>query len=445
MTAVANYCSNGVLARNNWILGLVFLYFFTTSADLLHIEISLFRCKFNHAIALLLFLLFTLERKKWVLPGKKFLFATLATMIVMVISGAMAAYPYRSLMYVLVYIFTFVVYFFLPFNLIVAYGKETIFKLYFAAFVATGIFGALQFFLSFFGIYAPFVTQFVAGTIARGQAMSYEPSYFALFMIPYTMFYNARFIFDADKILDFSRLRKLFWQNLLLLISTSTGAFYSYFFFLFFIALSITFTWIKNIKKQIFNKLVKVSALFFFFFSCIAIAMPQIFIDSFWKFFATKFVHGSFIDRYEKIFSALNAFLDRPLFGVGVGGMGPYYCQQYNAQGRDIIFHEPYLHMFETYDPANVGSELLASVGIVGLAAFGWMFYIYFGYFNKTAKISLLSQNEKSTIYGLIISICVMLVALQFNQNLFRSYIWVHLAIGLGYMFSIREKYEQRR
>src|SRR5579885_2154451 len=203
----------GILVKRNWILGLVFLYFFTSSADLLHIEVSLFRCKVNHFLALVLFFLFSLERKRWVLPEKQLLLAFFGTVLAMFISCLLGSYPYRSFIYLLVYLFTFIVYFILPFNLLIAFGKETVLKLYFAAFVATGIIGAIQFFLSFFGIIAPFVTQFLTSTIVRAQAMAYEPSYFALYLVPYAMFHNARFLFDSENLFNFSKLRSLFWKN----------------------------------------------------------------------------------------------------------------------------------------------------------------------------------------------------------------------------------------
>lgn len=444
-SSVINTQSPVSAARRSFVLFLAFIYFFTTSADLLHIKASLFHFKVNHILAFLLILIFSLEQKKWILPDKKFVLAFFATLLAMGISGIFGAYPYRSLMYVFVYFFTFIAYFLLPFNLLMAYGKETIFKLYFAAFVATGISGALQFFLSVFGIVAPFVTQSVADRFSRAQAMTHEPSYFALFMVPYVMYYNARFLYDSKKILDFSKLRSLFWKNLLLLVSTSTGAFFAYFVFVVVISFTTVFAWVKDRRKKLINKLLKLGVLFAFFFAGIAAMLPQLFLESFWKFFDMGFMkHWSFYERWNGIITAWEIFLDHPIFGAGVGGIGPLVYQQAVADGYKIAIHEPYMKMFEPYDPTNAVSELFASMGCVGVITFSWMFFIYFRYLLQTAKIPQLSQEEKSTIYGLLVSIGVMLIVLQFNQNLFRSYIWVHLALSLGYMFSIRGKYEQR-
>lgn len=99
--------------------------------------------------------------------------------------------------------------------------------------------------------------------------------------------------------------------------------------------------------------------------------------------------------------------------------------------------------MFEPYDPTNVFLEILSSLGCVGLIAFICFFYFYYRYIFEIAKQNQIPVEEKSKIYGLLVSIGVMLIVLQFNQNLFRSYVWVHLAICLGYMFCLKATYEQ--
>ncbi len=433
--------SKTALIQKNWIIPLIFLYFFTTSADLLHIEVSLFHFKVNHALSLVLFILCAIQKKRWVLPDKKLFLAFLATIVAMGLSAIGGIYPYRSLIYLLVYIFTFLAYFLLPFNLFLLYGKERIFKLYFLAFVVTGIIGTLQFFLSLIDISTPFVTQYMLDTIARGQALAYEPSYYALFLVPYVMYLNARFLFDCEKVIDFSRLKGLFVKNLFLLVSTSTGAFFAYFVF-FLVTLFVgCFRWVRESRRKIVGKLFKMMSLFSLLFVSIALAMPELFLRSFWKFFHTGFMqHGSFVDRLYGIISSHEAFLQHPLLGVGIGGVGPFVYQQCLSQGRAVSFHEPYSCMFDMFDPTNVFWELLASLGVVGFFVFGYFFFLYLRILHQTAKLPHLSREEKSTIYSLIISVGVMLIVLQFNQNLFRSYVWVHLAICLGYCFTLKNE-----
>lgn len=424
---------------------LIFLYFFTTSADLLQIEISLFHCKLNHALGFLLFLAISFGQKKWILPEKKILGFFFATVIAMIISGSVGAYPYRSLMYLIVYIFTFCIYFLLPFHLLITYGKESIFKLYFAAFVATGGVAVLQFTLSLVGIAAPFVTQFVLEKIARGQAMAYEPSYFALFMVPYVMHANTRFLFDSECMMNIPKLITLMGKNCLLLVSTSTGAFFSYFIFFLMIVGTSRLSWVRGCHRKINRKLLKISCLFTCFFACMALVVPQLFRASFWKFFVLGFMsHGSFVQRWEGIVATWEIFLDHPLIGVGVGGVGPALYQKLFFDGRRLgKFYEPFADMFEFYDPTNVFLELLGSLGILGLIVFIGFGFVYFHYLLQIGRIKNLPQEEKSMCYGLLVSISVMLVVLQFNQNLFRSYVWVHLAMCLGYFFATRLQYEQ--
>lgn len=424
---------------------LIFLYFFTTSADLLQIEISLFHAKVNHLLALFLFFIFSMHQKKWLLPEKKLAVAFLGTVFVMLISGLMGTYPYRSCTYVGVYIFTFCVYFLLPFSFFVSYGHKKIFTLYWAAFLSTGLFALLQFIVSLVGITAPFVTQFVAHTFARGQAMTYEPSYYALFMVPYVMYFNARFLFDCKTVFSPSKLGALFGKNILLLVSTSTGAFFAYFIFFFVVLAASRLQWVKLCGRKLVRKVFEICTLFAAFFLGIFLIAPKLFKESFWKFFAVGFMsHGSFQERWEGIVGAWDVFLENPFFGVGIGGVGPLIYQNLFFNGDvSLSIHEPYAKMFDYFDPTNVFSELLGSIGCIGLVAFVWLGYSYLRYMHTIMKKQELSNEEKSISFGLLVSVLVMLIVLQFNQNLFRSYIWVHLGICLGYVYSLKVKYER--
>ena len=54
--------------------------------------------------------------------------------------------------------------------------------------------------------------------------------------------------------------------------------------------------------------------------------------------------------------------------------------------------------------------------------------------------ISTLGLSDLLVIETELISVIVSLVCLQINQALFRSYIWVHLGISLGYVLKFKAK-----
>jgi len=439
-----------VIFRREWLFGqlditkniiffLSFLYFFTTSADLLSIKVSIFRCKLNHALAFAIFAMLFISKKPWKLD-KKIFFSFLITTGLMAISAVYSPMLKRAIGYVLLYLFTFCIYFILPYNLVLAYGREQVFKIYKASFIATGVFGALQFFASFGGILLPFVGQTIGGTIARGQAMTYEPSYFALYMIAYVMYYNACYLFFFETVMEKKKIMHLFLVNIMLIVSTSTGAFFAYFVMVGVFFLLQSSRWVRSCKRKMVKKLALFSLSFAALFAVIAVVAKDIFLNTFWKFFRQGFMaHGSFVERWQGIVNAWNVFIEHPWFGVGVGGVGPFLFQKENSTNVSEVTKE----MLIPYDPTNVLTELLASMGVVGTLAFAVFFFLYFKRFYSVTRIKELTMEEKGTIYALLVSLLVMLIVLQFNQNLFRSYVWVHMAFCLGYSVSLREEYDR--
>ncbi len=428
--------------KSNLVLLLCFFYFLTSSADQLYIEISLFHLKVNHILALMLLAWMILSRPSWSFDRKLFmLFST--TVVSMAISTCFSPYISRSLGYLFVYLFTFSVYFILPYNLVLFYGREKLFTVYKAAFITTGVIALLQVVLSLFGIIAPFVGQFIGNKIARGQALTYEPSYFALYMIAFVMYCNAIYLFSMKKLFHWKAMLKLLGLNLLLLISTSTGAFFAYGVF-FAVCLGMQcFAWVRACNRQIMKKLLWLVSLFSLVFLGIALAAKDLFLQSFWKLCKVGFMaHHSFFERWQGILNAWNIFLEHPWFGVGVGGPGPLFYLQFYSRGDSTEFQNPSVESFKIFDPTNVGTELLASMGILGVITFGCFFRRYFRSFHYVAKRSALPIKEKGVIYALLVSLIVMLIVLQFNQNLFRSYVWIHLAFSLGYVNSLENEKE---
>jgi hypothetical protein len=427
----------------NVILVLAFLYFFTSSADQLFVEISLFRIKVNHILALGLFGLLILGRTRWVFNRALF-FTFAATVVSMAISCYFSPYILRSLGYLFVYLFTFLVYFILPYNLVLIYGREKIFSIYKTAFIVTGIIAFIQVALSLFGIVAPFVGQLIGNRIARGQAMTYEPSYFALYMIAFVVYANALYLFAAKSLFSLKQLMKLFAINFMLLLSTSTGAFFSYFIFLGACIGMQSYSWVRECDRNMMKKLVGLATFFCLIFLGIAFTAKDLFLETFWKLCKVGFMaHHSFAERWQGIENAWRIFLENPWFGVGVGGPGPLLYLQRYSKGDSTEFHYPSIETFKLYDPTNVGTELLASLGITGLLTFGLFFLLYFKKFHRLAKQTTLPIKEKGIIYALLVSLIVVLIALQFNQNLFRSYVWIHLAFCLGYIDSLKKVYDE--
>jgi O-antigen ligase len=147
-------------------------------------------------------------------------------------------------------------------------------------------------------------------------------------------------------------------------------------------------------------------------------------------------LHISFLERWEAIVKAWNIFCAHPWFGVGLGGIGPlvYIQENYSYDKNDLI--NPSIELFSLLDPKNVFFELLGSLGIFGLVAFlgfGWVIYSIF----KEGFSLDLELSDRITLFALFVSLLTMLFCLQFNQGLFRSYVWLHMGLGVGYVFKL--------
>jgi hypothetical protein len=417
----------------------IFAYFVTLSADLLCIQIYLFRPKLNHLIAICLFGFFFLCKKIWILHTRLSI-AFLLLLSSLIISSFFSHCYSRSVAYVFISVFTFCVFFLLPMNLMLFCDRQKLMRVYFLSFVCMGVYALIQLVLSFFGIYDPHAHQKAAVTIARGQGLSLEPSFYALYALPFVMFYNTKKILSSFKIFNFKFLFSIFFVNVLLIASTSSSVFFAYVLFLVFIILLIR---TKEVERFFINcriKIIKTAVVFASIFLLFSVYFYQLFLDTFFKFFYVGFfAHQSFLERWEGIVNAWNVFCEYPLLGVGLGGVGPYIYLQQNG----IALTNPTLDMFDLIDPKNVLTEVLASLGLYGLGVllfFGWT---VLSIFRGILKDSRLTEEDRMTIFSLFISIVVMMACLQINQGLFRSHIWVHMGIAVGYILSIKTEWKK--
>ncbi len=411
---------------------LIFLYFLALSADLINLEVGIFRAKVSHLVALVLFTVFFLKHKKIILDRAIFS-VFLLLLAAFLLSAALSSYPMRCFTYVGVFLFNFLFYFLLPINLLLQEESKRVLKLYFLSFGVIGAYAVLQFFLSLSGVVDPFVQQRI-GEWARPNGLSYEPSYYALYMTAYVMFLNFYFLFGGVEGKKWS----LILANLFLAFSFSTGGFFAYFVFF---GIAFFLLCQKKIRSEFTGVGKRALKLFLSFLGTLVLGvvlLEQIFAAYFFKFFNAYFYENfSFEARWEGIKSGFTAFLSNPFFGKGVGGVGPYLYRAENPESTAVNFIS--LEHLELYDPTNVTMEILSSLGVLGLVGFCLLACLFLRKF-RTAQRMAISEEERKTAYALFLSLIVLLIELQFNQNLFRSYIWVHCAMTYGFLAKLERE-----
>ncbi len=407
----------------------LFIYFVTLSADKLYITLVFFRLKATHLFSLFLTLLFFPLLRQYSLP-KPVWMASLWIFFSLFVSSFFSPLPLRSLGYFCIYCFQFVSYFLLPLLFVLKGEEKRVIRIYFFSFLLVGMHAFLQLFLSIFGIYDPFLSQFL-GKFARPHAWTYEPSFYALYMGSFVMFHNLFFLLEKKPFFSMKNFLLLFLINLFLIISTSTGGFFAYFVLLGLSLFFSSFTFLKKYIGFLRKKLLLFSGFLFFIFGSFWFFFPHIFSDTFFKFFNKNFSsHGCFSTRWEGIVNAWKVFLENPFLGVGLGGVGPYLYQEILL--KQAFLQEVTLEEVLPYDPTNVLTEILASLGLFGFFGFILLGLSLYYVFKKTVENPLLPLQERNRIIALFLSLLISLCVLQFNQNIFRNYLWVHTALCLG-------------
>lgn len=429
------------LSRWNAAFGFIFLYFLTLSVDLINIDIGVFKLKLSHLIGFTT-VAFLACFQKGIFLERRYFFCFLSIFASMLLSSLFSICFYRSFTYGIIFLFTAFSYFFIPINLMLRCDESKILKMYIASYLVIGSYAAMQFFGSMAGIILPFSVQQVI--FVRGSAFAHEPSFYTLYAIPFVIFLNTKWLLTKVSKDRNKKTASLFFANLCLLVSTSTTAVLSYLVFFAVVMLFKMTPYNRSYFIGLRRKLLKFAAGIMLCFAACACVFFELFKKTFLKFLYFGITHESFQDRFKGIVSAVKVFFEYPFFGAGLGGVGPYVHREkfYPGFGEQIFDIDRIL--FAKYEPTNVLTELLGSLGLFGFVAFTIFFFLIWQGFRRVLKDRRILPTERIHLLSFFISMIVMLICLQVNQGLFRAYIWVHLGIGVGYAMKIRERVKER-
>ncbi|MCE5318279.1 MAG: hypothetical protein LLG04_13085 [Parachlamydia sp.] len=398
---------------------------------MIHLKIGLFKFKPIELFGTLSFAIYFINFRV-IRLDRDFLSVALLCLSSMVLSAIFGHNLHACLGFVFLFLFNYIIFFIFPTNLLQILDHKLITNLYFLSFIPIGWFASAQVFFSLFGITLPFATQNIY-ILNRGQAFTYEPSFYALYMTPLAIFYTARFLLQKKKERN---LKQVLNANFLLLISTSTGCFFSY------IALILSLGMMKLmqiVRNVSFLKVIwRFSIIFSTIFLVLWITYPALISSGFLKLFWAGIVyHHTFQARWGGIEKYWNVFLDLPILGAGLGGTTTYLVK---TGELNMTLDDP--ELLTTGIAMNVTTEILASLGLVGAVAFGYFFFILWKTCRKTLRLDLTTE-ERINVLSFIASLCVMFFALQFSQSIMRAYVWLHVGICVGYMKHLQNKYRE--
>ena len=344
--------------------------------------------------------------------------------------------------------FNFAYHLWLIFNILILYGftnyfgekynLKLIIKLYLLSFIIVSIFGIIQFLLPFIGINPPLVQQWwIPGQLIRANGFSYEPSYYATYLlIGWVMFrilfkFNKSFIEDKKFIII-----GLIVTTIAIILSTSRIG-------IIMLVLFELCNFVYNFFKTLIDRNYKLFFTYLLAIICsllgivlIIYMIDKYLIDLNFLLNGTG-LNGapahSFLDRFKGAIDVFIVFTKSPLLGYGYGGVYTEVALLNNMN----VFNGNIQDLGVTF---CVFAEALAASGIIGFI-FLMIYFIIICLKPIIKSFKLKNEQDKIFLISLAISLIFELIILQFNQNILRLYLWIHMALlSLFYSKLIKNK-----
>ena len=395
---------------------LFFLYFLFVSSELLNVKLLIFRVKLSLFFALIAFIVFFFSKRVFSFD-RDFLYVALGCFGSLLISAICSENVLACCGFLGLFIINYILFFVFPMNLFAVFDWREIYRLYFLSFTVVGIFASAQVLCSAFEVYLPFTTQRI-GSFARGQGLCYEPSYYALYMTPFAVYHTVRFLLE--------RRGKIVGPNLLYLVSTSASCFLAY--------LTLFLSFLAFRCKQKMRRLMKFSFWILLISCSLWLIQPPLITHGLFKYAAAEFMVNTFLSRWTGIVQFWGTFLDHPILGAGLGGATTHYAKK---EGLEIALFDS--DILDLNSAMNVTTEILGSLGLVGICAFSCFLFVLYHRCCSALKAPMM-EDERIHGLSLIISLCVLFAVLQFNQSIMRSYVWLHVGLSMGYLKSLNQR-----
>lgn len=291
------------------------------------------------------------------------------------------------------------------------FSFEWLFKIYLESFFYIAVFGLIQFFAYPFGIRI-FLMQNWTDKLARINGFSYEPSYFATYMLLGFVTYSYLLIKKKDNLLKHMRLKSIVITIVMFLTTSRMG----WLMMCFWIVLRICIFGISIIRGRE-KKTFLTSLIVTCFLLCFVFTLFYYVVTHFNEF---KFLLNgtglsgssahSFNGRVGPLVACIHIWLRNPLFGYGLGGSDAVLCDYMNIQ----------------YNPSTMNGmaggliiQLLVGSGIIG----GIPIIVYFK--RLYSQIGKGDVIIKALAWALAFEMINMLV----SQSILRIYLWMHIAV----------------
>lgn len=297
-------------------------------------------------------------------------------------------------------------------------------KCYIYSFVFVSFFGLIQFIFPLLRLSAPLVQQWwIPGVLARINGFSYEPSFFATYLLIGWVFV-ACLCKDNAYIIN-KKVLYFFYFLLTLVMFLSSSRMGWLIMLIWYMQYPILFV-AKLFQGRLNIRLMKYALLFTtisIFFICIVVYI--IGFDTISFLFSGLGIAGgashSSDTRTHEFMDTLTIFMKSPIIGYSLGGISSAIGE---LRGIDVSD----LEVAKMNEGMSVFAEVLAASGIVG-GLFFVLYFIKLLCFPIKLMKAFNHQLYRPLLKALVIALIFELIILQFNQNILRPYLWMHIAI----------------
>ncbi len=300
-------------------------------------------------------------------------------------------------------------------------SAEKLIRLYVLSFFCLAIAGTLQFTLSQFGLHVLVTMWWDVEKIARVNAFSYEPSYYASYLLIGFVFL---YFSQRKKIFYFSRKFQVLVLTFLVLaifLSTSRMGILFMLTILFYDFMRMVFRAVLTARISLMNFIIS-----FLLLISLTGVIAKILMDEELR---LRYLAGTGLEataahsrdtREGQMLNVLEIFKKSPIVGYSLGGIAPNIALNNGVLARDV-------KETKEFEGLNIMLEVLAASGIFGFLFFlSWLIQIFYAGFVLASRLGSAGYQRESVI---LISLCLALAAefliLTLSQNILRPYLWI--------------------
>ena len=347
------------------------------------------------------------------------------------------AYPIRNIGYAL----------WLFFNILLIITTVTLFnsfdnikslmRIYMYSFLFVSILGLLQFMTPLHGIGSAYVSQWwIEGVLPRINVFSYEPSYFASYMIAGWIM-SGYMINNRVQIVGRGILYLIFLlTTIVLILSSSRMGWLMMILWLlqypimFVIRFSRCRVNLHYLNCTVFIIILSIPILYL---SSQLIGIEDIIFLLQGTGIAETTDH-SVRERMDTFVDVWKVFSASPIIGCSLGGIPSAIANLHLDDVRTM-------QEAKIYEGMNIFAEVLAASGLFGFIAFlCYIFKVIFTPFRLSGNLT--NPEMKHILRALAWALIAEIIILQFNQNILRPYLWLNIAV-LSAAFGVARSIDQ--